>query len=474
MKIKRILISVLAAVLILSLASCATETTITIGDDGYWYINGEKTDKYAVGADGENGEDGQKGEPGDIAKVESCEKTGSTATKDNYKITFTDGTTSTFSVAKGADGESTTPENILDSNGNIYNFDKLLNSVGIPGMKYAKADIVTPDARFVIEDSDNSIKDNKHLTFTADIKSLAKEGGKILIGHGYNVSNGSWIEITATTIKACSYYSYGGENNGPRTVEFHEEEHGLDISGYITVNLDVNDSAFYMSIFTPSGSYSVKPRGGWTGQMGDIFAAVEEGTLENAELRWFTDDYAKKIWIIGDSYLGISNGSRWPYYLYQNGYDNALLMGYAGMGCTAGVKYFSDALNYGTPTYAVWCLGMNNGDKDDTVNPVYMETVNQFLALCEEHNIIPILTTTPNTPKVCNYYKNDWVKKLCNKKGYRYVDFAKAVGAEQIGSDWYDEMLYIPDQVHPDTLGAQALYFQFIKDFPEILIDNKR
>ena len=40
-------------------------TVWTIGDDGYWYLNGEKTDYYALGTQGAQGEKGEKGDKGD-------------------------------------------------------------------------------------------------------------------------------------------------------------------------------------------------------------------------------------------------------------------------------------------------------------------------------------------------------------------------------------------------------------------------
>ena len=64
-----------------------------------------------------------------------------------------------------------------------------------------------------------------------------------------------------------------------------------------------------------------------------------------------------------------------------------------------------------------------------------------------------------------NHYKNEYVKS----SGYRYVDFAKAVGAENAGSQWYNGML-ASDKIHPTKTGARALYQQVICDFPEITL----
>ena len=106
---------------------------------------------------------------------------------------------------------------------------------------------------------------------------------------------------------------------------------------------------------------------------------------------------------------------------------------------------------------------MNDGDVNTAVNTSYLKCVLEFIAICESNGITPILSTIPCTPTVNNYYKNEWVKK----SEYRYIDFARAVGGETIGSTWFPGMLHT-DNVHPAELGAKALYSQFIADFPEI------
>ena len=145
-----------------------------------------------------------------------------------------------------------------------------------------------------------------------------------------------------------------------------------------------------------------------------------------------------------------------------------MLTGYPGRKSQAGLDDFKQALTHGTPKYAIWCLGMNDGDSGDTVNVSYLKCVLEFISICEENGITPILATIPSTPTVSNIYKNDWVRK----SGYRYIDFARAVGGEELGSSWYEGMLHT-DNVHPTESGAKALYAQFIADFPEILKNKK-
>ena len=109
---------------------------------------------------------------------------------------------------------------------------------------------------------------------------------------------------------------------------------------------------------------------------------------------------------------------------------------------------------------------MNDADTETTISGSYIAATEEFLEICEEKGITPILSTIPNVPDRINVFKNEWVKE----SGHRYVDFAVAVGGEEKGSWWYDRMLH-SDKVHPTVSGALALYEQFIADFPEITED---
>ncbi len=71
---KIISIMLLLLLMVLPLASCTSAPTIHISEDGYWVINGEKTnilaqgekgDKGDTGAQGAQGEKGDKGDPGE-------------------------------------------------------------------------------------------------------------------------------------------------------------------------------------------------------------------------------------------------------------------------------------------------------------------------------------------------------------------------------------------------------------------------
>ena len=66
-RIAFIFMLMLLASVMLILSSCGcnrSETTLEISEDGYWVINGEKTDVKAEGKDGEKGDKGDKGDSG--------------------------------------------------------------------------------------------------------------------------------------------------------------------------------------------------------------------------------------------------------------------------------------------------------------------------------------------------------------------------------------------------------------------------
>ena len=92
-------------------------TITSIGDHikitgGYWYIDGVNTGVKAQGTDGAKGATGAQG-----VGISSIAKTGTSGLVDTYKITLTNGQTSTFTVTNGATGtlnavvSSTTPAN---------------------------------------------------------------------------------------------------------------------------------------------------------------------------------------------------------------------------------------------------------------------------------------------------------------------------------------------------------------------------
>lgn len=118
--------------LALGLAACgkngqSTTPTIEIGSDGYWYINGTKTDYKANGEEGEQGEKGEKGDKGDKGDSGEQGEKGSDGINGSNGVDGKD----------GADGK--TPEIKIGENGNWF-IDGVDTNVKAQGEKGEKGD----------------------------------------------------------------------------------------------------------------------------------------------------------------------------------------------------------------------------------------------------------------------------------------------------------------------------------------------
>lgn len=282
----------------------------------------------------------------------------------------------------------------------------------------------------------------------------------LTVGHGETEFMGTYVVIDATNI---TVHYYNGN-------VFKRAAHGLDFADFISVNIVVNKEKANVTVATSSGSYTLIDSS-WYGCNGKIFAKSNGLTLNDCKLSWTSADLLKDVWVFGDSYLNLTDPTRFMYYVSQQGYDEFLACGYGGASSKAQYNAFVQLLNLGTPKYAVWTLGMNDPD-NGAINNNYKTYTGQFITKCEENNIIPVISTIPScwgstspdsdiTLTRDNSYKNEWVKS----SGYRYIDFADAV--EKANGGWYDDMLS-SDGVHPTRLGAVTLSHRFIRDFPEI------
>lgn len=307
----------------------------------------------------------------------------------------------------------------------------------------------------ILEIDDNTVMHNKRLIFSCNIGDGFGGGTVLKLGHGEDCYAATWLELSSE--KAVVRHKYVEVNT------VLDEAHGISLSGYVTVIVDVKFGAATVTVNSAGGMY-YKENVSWAGRNGKVFARVIGGSVEKVRATWTCDDYGKKIYAFGDSYFNAGSPARWPYYLHRAGYDNCFMTGYPGMGAQRGIIDFRLAITRGTPVYAVWCMGMNNGDKDGVINPVWLETTTEFIESCKNRNIIPIICTIPNTPTVNNEQKNQWVRE----SGCRYIDLNKAVGADESVA-WYEGMLHT-DNVHPSVSGAQALYARVISDFPEITV----
>ena len=122
-------------------------------------------------------------------------------------------------------------------------------------------------------------------------------------------------------------------------------------------------------------------------------------------------------------------------------------------------------LRRGKPREIIWCMGMNDGDKTDAINDKWQADLEELIAICELNGITLVLATIPNCPSINNTYKNEYVVQ----SGYRYIDFAGAVGSQSC-SNWYTGMLEEGEGAcHPTEKGAMALFSEAVATCPELL-----
>lgn len=300
------------------------------------------------------------------------------------------------------------------------------------------------------------VKKNKTYVFTAKIGDSVN----IRLAHGTTVYGASYIDITNEAITAYNV-------TGTATKAF-EESHGLTLEGFMTVVVKVGIEAS-VTIFTANGSYK-SAEFEWTSCNGAVSVKNNGDAMTDCSYSLTFGDIDCPVWVFGDSYLGLTNPARYPYYLLEMGFDNWLACGFPGGAANDELGSVRTLLDLGKPKYLVWCLGMNNGDNGG-VNSSWSYATESVIAMCEERGINVILATIPSCGvfendtdpviEVDNSYKNEWVKA----SGHRYIDFEKAVIEGETG--WHSGMLS-GDGIHPTELGAKALASRVLTDFPEI------
>jgi len=288
---------------------------------------------------------------------------------------------------------------------------------------------------------------------------------ELIIGKGYQQRLGKYIRITSTNVELISCDLSGNE-----TVK-DVAAHGLSINTFLRVSLQYVNGGQLRYIISSIGGYFTKTvNWGYIGEYQPFVMSVGTSATE-LTLAIGSLDLKKSVWAFGDSYMSISP-ERWPGVLQSVGVESFMINALSGINS---VNMLTDAIkafkNY-SPKFAIWGLGMNDSSDTDNSTPApnWLSAINSFLVLCSENGTIPILATIPCVPSKNHAAKNSWVRS----SGYRYIDFADAVGANVYTSgvnNWYENMLS-SDEIHPTALGAQALASRVLADFPEILQYN--
>lgn len=315
---------------------------------------------------------------------------------------------------------------------------------------YKEKETLNANESFTLIDN-LDVKKNTVFSFYGEFTSFSK----LTLSHGYGLNYGNKIEITSTNV-----YMYYDNNQTP----FVTLEHGLNLESFIDVRIEQGNSAYcYVYIMTGTGTYKSSRMLAYHSCRGSI-SVTSEATMYNAKILFMMKDIKSGLYYFGDSYTSLGDPSRFPKYLIEYGYDNYVLCGFGGGASVQEIETFRNIVSIRKPMYCVWALGMNDGDSATAINDNWKTCVDEIISYCNDNGIELILATIPNTPIINNTFKNDYVKAT----GKRYIDFAKAVGAESSGSSWYSDMLHT-DNVHPTELGAKALCERLMIDVPEMM-----
>ena len=349
---------------------------------------------------------------------------------------------------KGESGKGCTVEKV--TNGVIVTCDGVSESItNVESSMFGSAKITTAasvSSGGTIQVTDVPSDPKNGLFFSC--RFSFSEFTSLKIGKGYDSYRGAWIEITPSAIISKTYdnseYTVGSVN------------HGLALSDYIFVSVSTGpDSKWHVVLNTSSGFFTTEF------QLNYEFCGTSFATFGSAatsvNLAFGDSFYKSPVWLFGDSYVGIDNPARWPYYIKAWGYLNIMMNGRAGRASAAAKADFEKALAFGRPKVVLWCMGMNDSDA------AWLSNYREVREICEQNGIELILTTIPTTPT----RNKETISEYVRNSGLRYIDFYKAVGANSSG-DWYSGML-AKDNVHPTALGAEALAAQVLVDFPEIM-----
>lgn len=306
-------------------------------------------------------------------------------------------------------------------------------------------EILNDSETLTLENFPWHIKKRLIMSFSASITSFSS----ILIGKGLEQYRGDYLKIDSTNITQLHYEQSESEKE---TIA-----HGLNIDTFIKVSLLSDNSGYlYVILQSKSGTFKYTFKS-WAYEANWApFVKSIGSVLTDLKLNAGCQDFRLPVWAFGDSYFGIAS-NRWIGAIRDMKFFNFLVNGLAGQGSNGAYNDLLRCLNFGTPKYLLWCLGMNDGDSS------FISIFDKVLALCENKGITLIASTIPTVPD----RDKEVISQYVRDSGVRYIDFYKAMGANAEGV-WYDGYLD-SDKVHPTSLGAQAQAMQVLIDFPELM-----
>ena len=304
-----------------------------------------------------------------------------------------------------------------------------------------------------------TIVDNVHNKKGAEYIAYAKFANfsTLVFGKGQNEPYSSYVAITHQQI---TVYEGG--------VAQAQQNHGLTIQDFMFVRISVGQASngratIYLATNGGNVTIPASANTNFANCQGSVrlYAGM---SMTDVKAEYFVSDLAKDVIVFGDSYTSLADNRRWTDQLLNRGINSFAISGFAGGKSMDEIVSFNAIKDARMPHYVIWALGMNDSD-NDAINENWLSCVQQVIKWCEENDRVIILATIPNVPAINNTFKNNWVRN----SGKRYIDFAKAVGADDVGSSWYEGMLHA-DKVHPTESGAIALADRVLLDVPEIIL----
>ena len=323
---------------------------------------------------------------------------------------------------------------------------RAIASVGDPKSGSLKVTAQTLGVGSTLEITNSpNLKSNHSVTFNANLGTM----GKIKISHGEINYRTAKIEIDDTYL-----YTYKWKTGELLSTT----PHGLTFVDFIIINIatDSPDNKANVTITTNGGTYTQEVQ--WCGSYSNVKVVSTDAVLNDCVLTIGGFGLFQDIWLFMDSY-----GDLIPEALNSLGYNNYMLDAYSGRDSEEGYASLLSDLQIGKPKILLWMLGGNDPDSNNAINPSYKTILDTLIAKCREVGVYLIVSTIPNMPERVNKHKNDYIRQ----SGVSYVDIAKAVGADYVGSSWYNGLLQV-DNVHPTLYGAEIIAKVVANEVPVI------
>lgn len=336
---------------------------------------------------------------------------------------------------------------ITDVENEIENVRADVNSIISKSNKRLKVTSDSLSSGNKLELNTSNIKSSNIISFRCDLSTL----GTIKFGRGVDASwSGMFVSIDSQHITF-----YARENN--LDVRKYSVEHGLNISTFINVTLNIyDDQSIKLIVNTISGTFTHDST--WVGRYGKIFVQPLDCTISNVELTYYSNSYDRKLWAFGDSYFDF-----WNQYVYPYDCKNTMFDSFGGRTSIVAMDSLNECLKYGKPKQILWCMGMNDPDSSSAVNANWKIIYDRLVSMCETNDIDLILCTIPST----NTYNHSFKNQIIKNSGLRYVDICNAMGAD-VSTDWFSGFKS-SDDIHPTTLGAKSIASRMMVDVPEML-----